>query len=150
MGYASGVGRKAPPFVLSDRKGDEVSLVRYRGDWFPILVFVPGPAGEATDRLARLGEAADQLWGLRGQLVAIHGTDRSGGDDRPRTAPEPPFPLLADDGTVAAAYGARTASGGLTPTTFIIDRAGKIVWTEEGGAALDPATIIAALRDVAR
>jgi len=97
-----------------------------------------------------LSEAADQLWGLRGQLVAIHGTDRDDDMHDPQSASEPPFPLLADDGSVAAAYDVRMDGGEPRPTTFIIDRAGKIVWTNEGAAALDPAAIVGALREVAR
>jgi hypothetical protein len=37
-----------------------------------------------------------------------------------------------------------------TPTAFIIDRAGKIVWTGEGSDAVDPAVLERALRDVVR
>jgi len=33
---------------------------------------------------------------------------------------------------------------------FIVDRAGKIVWTAEGDGALKPASLMAAFREVAR
>jgi hypothetical protein len=33
---------------------------------------------------------------------------------------------------------------------FIVDRAGKIVWTGEGAVALKPATLVAAFQQVAR
>jgi hypothetical protein len=36
------------------------------------------------------------------------------------------------------------------PMVFIIDRAGKIVWTGEGEAALKAPRLVAAFRDVVR
>ena len=147
MGYVSGVGREAPAFTLTATDGNEISLARYRGDWFVVLVFLPlGPA-EAAERLARLSAAAGQFWGLRAQLVGIC---LPGAAALPPAAPPLAFPLVVDDAGVATAYGARFAARALITTTFIIDRAGKIVWTGEGGAALDPASLITALRDVAR
>jgi peroxiredoxin len=153
VGCASGVGRKAPAFALTDRDGDEFSLDRYRGDWFSVLVFVPGRGGDVPERLARLSDAANQFWGLRAQLIAVHEADD--GTDRPDEAPgqaagSVPFPVLADDGSVATRYGVVRVGQCLQPAAFVIDRAGKIVWTGEEDAALDPTTITAALRDVAR
>ena len=46
------------------------------------------------------------------------------------------FPLLPDDGSVAQMYGALRPDGTARPMAFIIDRAGKIVWTGDGAAAL--------------
>ena len=60
------------------------------------------------------------------------------------------FPLLADDGAVAQAYGALKPSGELRPMVFVVDRAGKIVWTGEGAEALVPDAIVAAFRQVVR
>lgn len=150
MGYAFGVGRKAPAFVLRDREDTEVSLARYRGDWLVVLVFVPGPASAASLRLAPLAAAANQLWGLRAQLIGIYEATASPTEPTAQLRQEPPFPLLGDDGAVSAAYSVRRIRGELRPTAFIIDRAGKIVWMEEGDEALDAATITAALREVAR
>jgi peroxiredoxin len=151
MGYATGVGRKAPAFALADRDGDVISPASYRGDWFLVLVFLPGTGGGAPARLASLSQAAGQLWGLRAQLVAI----REAGGEALDQAPAPgadglPFPLLSDDGSVAQKYGVLWTPEHALPVAFVIDRAGKIVWTTEGEGALDPTAIKAALRDVAR
>ena len=41
VGYDFGVGREAPTFTLSAVDGSEIKLNQYRGDWFPVLVFIP-------------------------------------------------------------------------------------------------------------
>lgn len=148
MGYRSGVGRKAPAFSLTATDGNEISLARYRGDWFVVLVFLPVDPVTAAPRLAPLSAAAGQFWGLRAQLIGI--CQPGGAAALPPAAPDLTFPLAIDDAGVATAYGARFATRGFITTALIVDRAGKIVWTAEGDAALDPATLMAALRDVAR
>ncbi len=149
MGYASGVGREAPTFVLTAADGNEIDLEQYRGDWFPILVFVPSVSDQAAGELARLSGAAQQLWGLRGQVIVIcqrHGDVTAIAP----TASEFSFPLLLDDGTIAASYGLRRANSEPQAMAFIVDRSGKIVWTGEGAEALDPAALTAAFREVVR
>jgi peroxiredoxin len=150
VGYASGVGREAPAFLIAAVDGNEISLAQYRGDWFAILVFLPMCSNETAAHLARLGAAADQFWGLRGQLVGVcHGT-RDAVAARAATIDGVPFPLLPDDGALAAAYGALGANREPRTMAFIVDRAGKIVWTGEGDEALDPAVVIAAFRETVR
>ena len=150
MGYASGVGREAPAFVVTATDGNEISLEQYRGDWFAILVFLPAGPDETAVHLARLSAAADQFWGFRGQIVGLcHGT-RDAVTALSASATEVAFPLLPDDGTIAAAYGALWADNEPRTMAFIVDRAGKIVWTGEGDDALDPSVLIGAFREVAR
>jgi Peroxiredoxin len=150
VGYNLGVGREAPTFTISAVDGSEINLKQYRGDWFAVLVFVPTQAAETAAALAQLTAAADTLWGLRAQLLGICDAGR---DEVTKLAAEVEslsFPLLPDDGRVAQAYGALKQSGAVRPMAFIVDRAGKIVWTGEGAAALKPATLVAAFRQVAR
>lgn len=150
MGYASGVGREAPAFVVTATDGNEISLDQYRGDWFPILVFLPDGSDETAVHLARLSAAADQFWGLRGQLVSVcHGT-RDEVRALSAIAAGVAFPLLPDDGTIAAAYGALWADNEPRTMVFIVDRAGKIVWTGEGDESLGPRVLLEAFREVAR
>ena len=150
MGYNFGVGREAPTFTISAVDGNEINLRQYRGDWFAVLVFVPTKAAATAAALAQLSTAADTVWGLRGQLLGIC----DGGSDAVKTLAADveglSFPLLPDDGGVARAYGALKQSGEVRPMAFIVDRAGKIVWTGEGASALEPATLVAAFREVAR
>ncbi len=150
MGYDFGVGREAPTFTLNAVDGNEIGLSQYRGDWFPVLVFLPARAPGAADVLATLSAAARGLWGLRGQLV---GVCEAGRDECLKLAAAVPglaFPLLPDGGGVARQFGALRDDGALRPMAFIIDRAGKIVWTGEGAAALTPEALLAAFRRVVR
>jgi peroxiredoxin len=148
VGFNFGVGREAPTFTLPAAGGGEIALEQYRRDWLPVLAFVP--AAGAGDALARLGTAAGALWGLRGQLigVCVAGVDEVG--ELVAQAGGIEFPVLADGGAVARAYGACRPDGELREMAFIVDRAGKIVWSAEGPDALLPATILTAFRQVVR
>jgi len=150
MGYASGVGREAPTFVITAVDGNEIDSDHYRGDWFPVLVFVPTQDEAAAKTLGQLSAAADTLWGLRGQLLGICDAGRDAVKALADSVEGLSFPLLPDDGSVAQAYGALKKNGEVRPMVFIVDRAGKIVWTGEGASALKPATLVAAFREVAR
>jgi peroxiredoxin len=149
VGYAFGVGREAPAFVLSAVDGSEINLRQYRGDWFPVLVFMPAATPDVPKKLEALSKAADSLWGLRGQVLVISDAGR---DELKKWDAEAAVavPLLPDDGTVARAYGASPPGGALEPRTVIVDRAGKIVWMAEGDEAFKPTAITAAFRNVAR
>lgn len=150
MGYDFGVGRAAPTFTLTAADGSEIKLNQYRGDWFPVLVFVPTQSPGAVELLEQLTRAADSLWGLRGQIVGV--CDASADDCRALAGRVPglAFPLLTDDGSVAQQYGALRKNGTARPMAFIIDRSGKIVWTGDGAAALTAPALLAAFRKVVR
>jgi len=47
-------------------------------------------------------------------------------------------------------YGALKDDGTMRPMVHIIDRAGKIVWSGEGAAALKAPKLLAAFREVVR
>ena len=150
MGYDFGVGREAPTFTLSAVDGSEINLNQYRGDWFPVLVFIPTQAPGAGETLEQLSKAADALWGLRGQLVGICDAARDECVAIAGQVSSLAFPLLPDDGSIAQLYGALRKDGSVRPMAFIIDRAGKIVWTGEGAAALKAPKLLAAFRQVVR
>jgi peroxiredoxin len=150
VGYDFGVGRAAPAFTLTAADGSEIKLSQYRGDWFPVLAFIPAQAQGVAELLEQLSATADSLWGLRGQLVGV--CDANADECRALAARVPglAFPLLADDGSVARQYGALRKDGTARPMAFIIDRAGKIVWTGDGAAALTAPALLAAFREVVR
>ncbi len=150
MGYDFGVGREAPTFTLSAADGSEINLNQYRGDWFPVLVFFPARSPGAAALLEQLSKAADTLWGLRGQLVGICDAGRDECKALAAGVPGLAFPLLPDDGSVARQYGALSRDGAARPMAFIVDRAGKIVWTGDGAAALTAPALVAAFRQVVR
>ena len=146
MGYTFGVGREAPAFHLNTRDGTSIDLAAYRGDWFPVIVFLPAEC--EPEVLAPLSQAADRFWGLRGQLIAVCPESALSGSGP--QAGGLSFPLVYDNGSVAASFGVRIVKGAKRPVSFIIDRAGKIVWTGEGRQAVDPTVLEAALRRIAR
>ncbi len=150
MGYDFGVGREAPTFTLSAADGSEINLKQYRGDWFPVIIFVPTQSPGAGRMLKQLSAAAATLWGLRGQLVGICDAGRDDVRALAASVESLAFPLLSDEGSVAQLYGALKKDGTVRPMVFIIDRAGKIVWSGEGEAAVKTPKLVAAFRQVVR
>ncbi len=150
MGYNNGVGRQAPTFNTTAADGSEIDLKDYRGNWFPVLVFVPTRVQGIEQELAQLSSSSGTFWGLRGQLLGI--CDASLDDVKALASRVEglSFPLLPDDGRVAASYGALTKNGDLRPTVVVVDRAGKIVWEADRPEMLKPAAILAALLKVVR
>jgi peroxiredoxin len=152
VGYTFGVGREAPAFTLAGSDGGTVSLKSFRGDWLPVIVFLDPDHPDTAKRLTALSAAADQFWGLRGQLLALA---PAAADELQTLAGEVPalaFPLLGDEGArVARAYGAyNRTKGAVSAAAYIVDRAGKIVWVGEGIEAYRPASLLAAMENIAR
>jgi peroxiredoxin len=150
VGYDSGVGRSAPTFTVTAIDGSEIKLNQYRGDWFPVLAFIPTQSPGAAEVLAELSRAADMLWGLRGQLIGICDAGRDECKALADKVPGLAFPLAPDDGSVARQYGALRKDGTARPMALIIDRAGKVVWTGDGAAALTAPALRAAFDQVVR
>ena len=159
MGYNFGVGREAPQFDLTAHDGSRVTLKQYRGDWFAVVCFLGADPAAAAAAVTGLSAVADELWGLRGQLVGIVAGDAQLLKSVAAEAGRADFPLLADSGNaVARAYGAYDAvAARVRPYVVIVDRSGKIVWTADGAdaggvaePAVAPATIVAGLKDIAR
>jgi peroxiredoxin len=153
VGYNFGVGREAPRFDLVAHDGSRVTLTQYRGDWFPILVFLNSDPTVGGRAVAALSASAGQLWGLRGQLVGIVQGDEQAARAVADKADRTEFPLLADpEAAVARSFGAYDAGAARVRSyAAIVDRSGKIVWTADAGtAAVKPAALVAALRTVAR
>jgi peroxiredoxin len=153
VGNTFGVGREAPLFDLTAHDGSRVSLRQYRGDWFAVVVFLGADATAAAVQTAALSAVADQLWGSRAQLIGILHGDDAAVQAVAAKAGRAEFPLLADpDAVVARGFGAFDAKAGrVRPSAAVVDRAGKIVWNADGdSASVDPAALVAAMRDVAR
>jgi peroxiredoxin len=151
VGYDFGVGRQAPALALAALDGTVIDLHEYRGDWFPVLVFFSAESAAAPAQLKALAGQAVAFWGLRGQLVGVTAGEVADGEALAATVEGLPFPIVRDDGSTAAAYGAGKAiAGQAPPVAVIVDRAGKVVWMGEGDDDLRPATLLGALRATAR
>jgi peroxiredoxin len=139
VGYNFGVGREAPLFSLTAHDGTVVSLSRYRGDWYPLIVFFSATAPGVGDYLRELDAAIDELWGMRGQVLAVAVAPQADLRDLAGRAGTLAFPLLSDDGTVARLYGTwDEARRDCIPMAFVADRAHKIVWAGNGDGTLPP------------
>jgi peroxiredoxin len=152
VGYAFGVGREAPLFERAAHDGNEISLRQYRGDWLPVVAFVPLDAPGADRALAALSAAADQLWGLRGQVVPVADADVQAVRAFVTNAGDITVSIIPDgDHAIARAYDAWDAAlDRMRALACIVDRSGKIVWVGEGQDALKPSCLLDALREVAR
>ncbi len=160
MGNTFGVGREAPQFDLTAHDGSRVSLRQYRGDWFAVVVFLGADPAAAAAEAAALSAVADQLWGMRGQLIGLLHGDEATLQAVAAKAEHASFPLLADpDAVVARSYGLfDAASRQVRLAAVIVDRSGKIAWSADGGpvgidvasASVDPDALVNAMRDVAR
>ncbi len=149
MAFTFGVGREAPAFTLGALDGSEINLKQYRGDFWPVVAFLPASLPDAVKRLAAMNTLSESLWGLRGQVLVVSDGDRESLAKLAEQVPALTIPVLPDDGRVATAYGA-ARDGELRAQTVIVDRAGKIVWMAEGDEAFKPAAIVDAFRKIAR
>jgi peroxiredoxin len=153
LGYNFGVGREAPQLQLPSADGETIALQQYRGDWFPVVVFFRGDPVTSAAAVSALGARADELWGYRGQLLGVFTVDAETLSAKAAEAGAASFPLLADaDGAAARAYGAWDVKAGASRDyVVIVDRAGKIVWTADGGVKpVKAAEVVAGMRSVAR
>jgi peroxiredoxin (alkyl hydroperoxide reductase subunit C) len=129
------VGVEAPDFALKDQNNQEVRLSEFRGSKNVLLVFYP---------LAFTGTCQGELCSVRDNLtdfvndstqVLTVSVDSSYSHKVWALQEAYDFPLLADfwpHGEVARLYGVFNDERGFANRgTFIIDKAGKIVYAEE-------------------
>jgi len=130
-----GVGQLAPDFELPSTAGHSISLAQYLGKRVVVLYFypkdeTPGCTKEACDfrdHSAQLEQAGVVILGVSNDDLTSHADFRQ--------KEHIPFPLLSDtDARVSkmyGVYGARSANGrswtGISRTTFVIDKDGRIV-----------------------
>ena len=132
-----GVGELAPDFTLVDQYGVDVSLSAVRGLRNAVIVFYPaafsgicrGELREIRDGLEDFQDGDIQVFTISCDSMY---TLRAWADAEGHF-----FPLLSDfwpHGVVARRYGVLDAEDGFALRgTFLIDRSGRIVWTEVRG-----------------
>jgi cytochrome c biogenesis protein CcmG/thiol:disulfide interchange protein DsbE len=121
--------KPAPPFTLETVDGRTLSLSDYQGQVVLVNVWATWcpPCVRETPRLVRVYEE------FKGQGFVMLGVNTTYQDDREAVATfvrdqKISYPVLLDlDGTVGTVYGGR-----LMPTSYLIDRDGKIVVTKVG------------------
>ena len=132
------VGEDAPDFSLTDpmtgtsvrlseRRGQDVLLVFFRGTWCPYC----------REQMALLKDNQERLWAARIAVIGVI-SQSAGGVKNYLTGNPLPFPLLPDENRVVArAYGTHywlTYEGfNLShPALFILDPQGKITFAHVG------------------
>lgn len=118
---AQDIGDKAPDFTLQDISGNDVSLSQYQGRAVLLNFFAswcPPCRQEVPDFIELERSYKDKGFSVIG--VALESLkDAKGFADRVGIN----YPVLIDDGKASDAYGPIRA----IPTTFVIDKSGKIV-----------------------
>ena len=152
------VGTEAPDFELPSneptgegKSGKTIKLSDYRGKKNVVLVFYPLDFSPVcTNEHACLVEDTPKLDGANAQVLGIS-VDSHWAHHAYAKQMNIKYPLLADfhpKGAVADKYGLYHADKGITGrATVIVDKAGKVAWTEDHGlgTARDDAKILAAL-----
>ena len=121
QGSAIEVGASAPDFSLVDINGNTVSLSAFNGKVI-ILDFFASWCPPCRQEIPGFIEL-EKTYGAEG--FAMIGVSVEGADAAKKFAGKMDinYPILVDDGKVSKAYGPIRS----IPTTFIIDKSGKIV-----------------------
>lgn len=144
------IGDDAPDFALEDQTRSTVRLSDFRGRKNVVVVFYPMSFTGVCQ--GELGDLRDGIEDFSGEDVQTLAISCDNGPSQARWAAEQgyDFPLLADfwpHGAVAQAYGVFDEASGLALRgTFIVDKAGKVVYTVVN--AIPDARDVAAYRAV--
>jgi peroxiredoxin len=128
------IGQTAPNFTLKDQSGKDVKLADYKGKIVVLEWFNDGcPFVQEHYKQQTFVKMNEKYSGKGVVHLAIHSADSSTTADDKAFAEKYKlaYPILSDDGTVSAAYGARS-----TPHMFIINKDGKLVY--KGAIDNDP------------
>lgn len=119
---------RAPEFTLRSAAGDAVSVEELRGA-YAVLYFFPRAGTPGCAQEARAFNALlPQFAGLEARVVGIS-PDSGPALAHFAEAHGLGLTLLSDpDRAVARAYGAVTPQGGISRSTFLLDRAGAVRW----------------------
>ncbi len=124
------VGDAAPDFTLKDADNKDVSLHDYRGRPV-VLVFYPYDwSGTCTNEMNLLQEVMPDFEQQDAVVLGVSADSRfshkAWADSLNLT-----FPLLADrNGAAIRAYGVQNSDGAAERATFVVDKDGKIAYTD--------------------
>ena len=127
------IGTKAPAFTLKDQKGEDVSLVSFKGSRVLVYFYPKADTPGCTKQSCAVRDALGVL-GKHGVVALGISPDRPAAQAKFDAKYELGFPLLSDaDHAVAEAYGAwgeKSMYGktymGIVRSAFLIDEGGKV------------------------
>jgi len=114
------VGKKAVEFTLNDINGNRIALANYNGKVVILDFFAdwcPPCRQEIPDFIALEKQYGGQGFSMIGVALVDRNAAKAFSDKMGIN-----YPILIDDGNVSAAYGPIRS----IPTTFVIDKEGKI------------------------
>lgn len=134
------VGDTAPEFELTSTAGGKAKLSDFRGKKNVVLAFYPAAfTGGCTKEMTAYQANIAKFEGTETQVFGIS-TDNSPSQAAfAKSLSATSYPMLSDFMRKASAdYGVLIADRGIANrTTFVVDKAGKISFIEEGSAAVD-------------
>ena len=134
------VGDMAPDFTLPSTAGGEVKLSSFRGKSTVILAFYPAAfTGGCTQQMQAYQFNLDKIDASSAQVFGVS-ADNTPSQREFAAKVGAKFPMLSDFVTrnMLKDYGVLVASRGVANrANFVIDKAGKITYIEEGSTAVD-------------
>ena len=133
------VGDTAPDFTLPSTTGKPVKLSDFQGKKNVVLAFYPAAfTGGCTNEMKAYGASIAKFEGADTQVFGVS-TDNSPSQKVFAEQTNATFPMLSDfrDRNVSKSYGILMPAGVANRATFVVDKAGKIQFIEEGKAAVD-------------
>jgi peroxiredoxin Q/BCP len=131
-------GETAPDFTAEASDGVTVHLAALRGRTRVVLVFYP--ADNTPGCTAQLCALRDSWASLQRANAAVYGVNPAGAARHAEFAAKHrlPFPLIADlRGKIAEDYGCRALFGLIKRSVYVIDRRGRIVFSQRGTPPTD-------------
>ena len=134
------VGEAAPDFELPSTAGGKVKLSDFRGKKNVVLAFFPAAfTGGCTKEIAGYQANIAKFEGAETQVFGISTDNTPSQNAFAKSLSVSSYPLLSDFmRKTTADYGVLLPDRGIANrTTFVVDKAGKITYIEEGQSAVD-------------
>jgi peroxiredoxin Q/BCP len=142
------LGDVAPEFSAPDTDGRIRTLSDLRHAGPVVLAFFPKAfTSGCTQELTNYTQRVSELAPFAAQVVAISNDDPAKLKKFKDQLKAPYIFIPDEDGKIIALYGVRMFPLKMAKrTTFVIDTQGKVVRVERGGDALDPTSVVNALK----
>src|SRR5258705_6563793 len=134
------VGDTAPDFTLPSTQGKPVKLSDFRGKKNVVLAFFPAAfTGGCTKKMSAYQANIAKFEGVDTQVLSISTDNTPSQAAFAKSLSVSSYPMLSDFmRKISAEYGVLIPDRGIASrSTFVVDKAGKITYVEEGNSAVD-------------